>query len=64
MSGRPDVKKGVILPADLWDQCEEHILSSETDFSKLCRTALRQYLDRLTVCQSDEVLAGGADHAN
>ena len=50
MPKEPDVKKAGILPKDLWKQCETHINGRETDFSKLCRTALRFYLreDRIT----------------
>jgi metal-responsive CopG/Arc/MetJ family transcriptional regulator len=43
---QPDVVKSVKLPADLWEEVEALTIAMDSDFSKVCRQALRYYLAR------------------
>lgn len=53
METETEVIKTVKLPEDLWAEIEKAIAAEDTDFSKLCRKALRQHLDRMTDGRTD-----------
>lgn len=43
-----EVTKTIKLPVELWEEIEAEVVRQDTDFSKFCRNALRQHLERMT----------------
>ena len=44
-----EATKAVKIPDSLWRDIEAVMAKDDTDFSKLCRKALREHLNRITV---------------